>query len=100
MSLDSDCCQEDQLIVKLKCVIRQAVRVLAILMTLVIIWSVIDVAQILFVRVAQPPVFLLSTSDILKTFGDFLAVFDRDSRSLSISRSYLRARRYSCQRSS
>ena len=73
MSLDTECCQEDRLIVTLKYIIRYAVRVLAVLMTAVIIWSVIDVAQILFVRVAQPPVFLLSTSDILKTFGDFLA---------------------------
>jgi uncharacterized membrane protein (DUF373 family) len=54
--------------------IRIAVRVLAIIMTLVIVWGVADVCWVLYQRLVQPPILLLTISDILATFGAFLAV--------------------------
>lgn len=65
---------EDPLIPKLRVVIRFAVRALAVLMTLVIVWGVLDVGWDIYVRLTKPPVFLLNISDILATFGAFLAV--------------------------
>ena len=43
-------------------------------MTLVIIWGIGDVVYVLYNRLMAPPVFLLNISDILATFGAFLAV--------------------------
>ncbi|WP_052507505.1 phosphate-starvation-inducible PsiE family protein [Desulfonatronovibrio magnus] len=58
----------------LKLIIRYAVVVLAITMTLVIIWGVGDVIWVLVNRLQEPPYMLLSISDILATFGAFIAV--------------------------
>ena len=67
---------EDPLIRTLRYVIRFAVRVLAILMTLVIIWGVIDVGYVIYDRLIDTdgPNMLLNISDILATFGAFMAV--------------------------
>ena len=65
---------EDPLIEFLHKTIRIAVKVLAVLMVLVIIWGIGDVVYVLYKRLMLPPVFLLSISDILATFGAFLAV--------------------------
>ena len=65
---------EDRLIRALHYVIRQAVRILAILMVLVIFWGIGDVAWVLYKRLLEPPVFLLNISDIFATFSAFLAV--------------------------
>lgn len=54
--------------------IRQAVRVLAVLMVFVILWGVLDVVWMLYTRLATEPIFLLDISDILAVFGAFLAV--------------------------
>jgi uncharacterized membrane protein (DUF373 family) len=51
-----------------------AVKVLAILMTLVIIWGVGDVIYVLYQRLMAPPLYLLNISDVFATFGAFLAV--------------------------
>lgn len=64
---------EEPLIHWLLVVIRFCVRILAILMTLVIIWSVADVAWVIYQRVMAPPVGLLSINDILASFGAFMA---------------------------
>lgn len=64
----------DPLIDNLHKVIRQAVRVLAILMVMVILWGIGDVAWVLYQRLMAPPFMLLAISDILATFGAFLAV--------------------------
>lgn len=64
----------DPLIQFLHKTIRIAVKILAILMTLVIIWGIGDVIYVLYNRLMTPPIFLLSISDILATFGAFLAV--------------------------
>ncbi|MDP0947560.1 phosphate-starvation-inducible PsiE family protein, partial [Klebsiella pneumoniae] len=54
--------------------IRLSVRVLAVLMTLVIFWGILDVIWVLYQRLMTPPVFLLNINDILATFGAFMAV--------------------------
>jgi uncharacterized membrane protein (DUF373 family) len=65
---------EDGLLRWLHTIIRMAVRILAVLMVLVIIWGIGDVVYVLYKRLAQPPFLLLNISDILATFGAFLAV--------------------------
>lgn len=64
---------EEPLIHWLHIVIRFCVRVLAVLMTLVIMWSVADVAWVLYQRVIASPVGLLNVNDILASFGAFMA---------------------------
>lgn len=68
--------REDALIRSLRKVIRFGVRILAILMTFVIIWGVIDVGWVIYERLVDDkgPTFLLEISDILATFGAFMAV--------------------------
>ncbi len=65
---------DDPLIQFLHKTIRTAAKVLAILMTLVIVWGVGDVIYVLYQRLMAPPIYLLNISDILATFGAFLAV--------------------------
>jgi uncharacterized membrane protein (DUF373 family) len=55
-------------------IIRIAVKVLAGLMVAVIVWGIGDVVYVLYLRLVEPPHFLLSIGDILATFGAFLAV--------------------------
>lgn len=64
---------EEPLIHGLHVIIRFCVRVLAVLMTLVIIWSVADVAWVLYNRVMAAPLGLLNVNDILALFGAFMA---------------------------
>lgn len=65
---------DDQFIALLRRAIRWAVRLLAILMVLVIWWGVADVVYVLYERVMSHPYRLLNISDILATFGAFMAV--------------------------
>lgn len=65
---------DDPLIRGLWRLIRLSVRALAILMTLVIIWGILDVVWVLYQRLMTPPMFLLNINDILATFGAFMAV--------------------------
>lgn len=65
---------EDGLIKVLHAVIHFAVRVLAVLMTLVILWGVVDVVYVIYQRVVAEPFLLLTVSDILVVFGSFMAV--------------------------
>lgn len=65
---------DEALIGGLKRAIRWAVRLLAVLMMLVIWWGVADVIYVLVERMSVHPYFLLSISDILATFGTFMAV--------------------------
>lgn len=65
----------DPLINLLKVIIRFSVRALAILMTFVIFMGVIDVIWVLYQKlIVEPPKYLLTISDILATFGAFMAV--------------------------
>jgi uncharacterized membrane protein (DUF373 family) len=64
---------EEPFIHWLHVVIRFCVRILAVLMTLVIMWSVADVAWVLYQRVmASPTAGLLNINDILVSFGAFM----------------------------
>lgn len=55
-------------------IIRFAVRVLAVLMVAVILWSVADVVYIIYERLMSPPFMLLNINDIFYVFGGFMAV--------------------------
>jgi len=65
---------QDPLMLRLKWVIKGAVRMLAILMTAVILWGVVDVGWVIYQKLTTPPLFLLTINDILATFGAFMAV--------------------------
>lgn len=65
---------DEPLLRRLRGVIRFAVRVLAVLMTIVILFGVADVVWVLYQRLLKAPVGLLQISDILATFGAFIAV--------------------------
>ncbi|WP_310649666.1 MULTISPECIES: phosphate-starvation-inducible PsiE family protein [unclassified Colwellia] len=54
--------------------IRFAIRILALLMVLVIYWSIADVVYVLYLKLSTPPYFLLNIEDILQTFGAFMVV--------------------------
>ena len=65
----------DRLIKALRKLIRFAVRALAILMTLMILIGTVDVGWMLYEKIINSkPMFVLSISDILGTFGAFMAV--------------------------
>lgn len=72
--MDEFCQSDEPMIQKLRSVIRFAVRVLALIMTAVIIWGVVDVCWVLYRKLLTPPLFMLTISDILATFGAFMAV--------------------------
>ena len=65
---------EDPFIEILHRIIRFAVKILALLMVLVIVWGIGDVIYVLYQRIISPPFLLLSINDLLATFGSFLAV--------------------------
>ncbi len=65
---------DDPFLENLHRIIRFAVKVLAVLMVLVIVWGIGDVIYVLYQRITSPPFLLLSINDILATFGAFLAV--------------------------
>lgn len=65
---------EEPLIKALQRVIRGAVRLLAILMVFVIVMGVVDVAWTLYEKLVAAPKFILTISDMLATFGAFMAV--------------------------
>ena len=64
----------EPLIEKLQAIIHWSVRVLAILMVFVIVMGVVDVAWTLYQKLASPPGYILTISDMLATFGAFMAV--------------------------
>ena len=65
---------EDPTIGFLHKIIRPAIKALAILMVIVIVWGIGDVMYVLYQRLTEPPFMLLQINDILATFGAFLAV--------------------------
>jgi len=66
--------QRDPLLRASQRLILLSVRALVLLMTLVIVWGVADVIWVLYEKLREPPVLLLTISDILSTFGAFIAV--------------------------
>ncbi len=65
---------EEKFIARLQGLVHVAVRVLAALITFVIMWGILDVIWELYQRLIAPPVLLLDIRDILDTLGVFLAV--------------------------
>lgn len=65
---------KEPLVQQLRKIIHNAVRVLAILMTAVILWGVADVCWVLYKKLMAPPFMMLTINDILATFGAFMAV--------------------------
>ncbi|MBZ4192971.1 MAG: phosphate-starvation-inducible PsiE family protein [Candidatus Contendobacter sp.] len=65
--------REEPLIHALHVIIRLCVRVLAVLMTVVIMFSVADVGWVLYQRILTSPIGLLNVNDILASFGAFMA---------------------------
>ena len=65
---------DEPLVRGLHWVIRMAVRALAVLMTGVIVFGVVDVCYVLYQRLMDEPKGLLEITDILATFGAFMAV--------------------------
>jgi uncharacterized membrane protein (DUF373 family) len=65
---------KEPFIQRLRSAIHFAVRVLAVLMTLVIFWGVLDVGWVIYRQLMEPPFMMLTISDILATFGAFMAV--------------------------
>ncbi len=70
LSLD----QEDRFIKILHQTIRAAVRVLAVLMVFTILWGVVDVIYIMYIKLIMPSFTTFTIRDIVSTFGAFLAV--------------------------
>lgn len=66
--------QEDPLLNFLSRIIKYAVKALAILMVLVIVWGVVDVVYVLYIKLISAPFMLLTISDMLSSFAAFLAV--------------------------
>ena len=66
--------ESDPLLNALHRAIRFGIRILAVLMVLVIFWSIADVVYVLYLKLTSPPFLLLSVADILQTFGAFMAV--------------------------
>jgi uncharacterized membrane protein (DUF373 family) len=65
----------EPLIKKLQVIIHWSVRALAILMVFVIVMGVVDVAWTLYQKLVTPPdYYILTISDMLATFGAFMAV--------------------------
>ena len=65
---------KDPLVQIIRNTVHMAVRALAILMTIVILWGVADVVMVLYQRLMTPPFMMLTISDMLSLFGAFMAV--------------------------
>ena len=65
---------DEPLIERLYSVVRFSVRLLAILMVFVILMGVVDVGWTIYEKMTQPPQYILTISDMLATFGAFMAV--------------------------
>ncbi|EAR61342.1 phosphate-starvation-inducible PsiE family protein [Neptuniibacter caesariensis] len=65
---------DDVLTNRLYLAVRFCVRILSVLMVLVIIMGVIDVGWTIYEKLNSPPVYILTISDMLATFGAFMAV--------------------------
>ncbi|MBF6648217.1 phosphate-starvation-inducible PsiE family protein [Methylobacter sp. BlB1] len=65
---------EDSFIQFLHRTIRTGVKFLAMLMTFVILLGIVDVIYVIYEKMTTPPFLLMTTDEILDTFGAFLAV--------------------------
>lgn len=65
---------ESILISRIYILVKHCVRLLSILMAFVIVMGVIDVGWTLYQKLVTPPLMILTISDMLATFGAFMAV--------------------------
>ncbi len=65
---------EDPFIQFLHRIIRLGLKFLALLMMIVILFGIMDVVYVIFVKITRPPFMLMTINDMLETFGAFLAV--------------------------
>lgn len=65
---------EDGLLQVLHFIIHLAVRILAILMTVVILWGLADVVNVIYQHAVAQPYWLLTLPDLLAIFGAFMVV--------------------------
>ena len=65
---------DDPFIRLLHLLIRSGVKFLASMMVLVILLSIMDVLYTIYDKISDPPYLLMTTNDLLETFGAFLAV--------------------------
>lgn len=65
---------QEPMIGKLQLIINWSVRILGLLMVFVIIMGVVDVGWTVYQKLMAPPRFILTISDMLATFGAFIAV--------------------------
>lgn len=65
---------DEKLLQVLGRLIKWSVRALAILMVFVIMMGVVDVGWTLYEKLMTPPHYILTISDMLATFGAFMAV--------------------------
>lgn len=66
--------RDERFVLFLQKAIHVAVRLLAVLMVIVICFGVVDVVYVLYSRISAHLYHLLEISDILATFGAFMAV--------------------------
>ncbi|CAH9062091.1 hypothetical protein PSECIP111951_02622 [Pseudoalteromonas holothuriae] len=65
---------DDPFISTLHVIIRIAIKALALLMVLIILWGVADVIFVIYQKLMAPPMFLLSVGDLFQVFGAFMVV--------------------------
>ncbi|MDD5460691.1 MAG: phosphate-starvation-inducible PsiE family protein [Methylococcales bacterium] len=65
---------DDPFIRFLHLTIRAGVKFLALLMVGVILLSILDVVFTIYAKISDPPYLVITTNDLLETFGAFLAV--------------------------
>jgi uncharacterized membrane protein (DUF373 family) len=70
LSLD----EEDKFIYFLHSMIRFAVKALALLMMLTVLWCVLDVVVVIYKEIISRPILDLDKSEILHVFGAFMVV--------------------------
>ncbi|MDX1295840.1 MAG: phosphate-starvation-inducible PsiE family protein [Sulfurimonadaceae bacterium] len=66
--------ENDPLLKVLHPVIKWGIRILSVIMVGVILFGIMDVLFVIYQRLMAPPFMLLKISDLLATFGAFLAV--------------------------
>ena len=66
--------EEDKFVVFLHTMIRFAVKVLALLMMLTVLWCVVDVVVVIYKEILSKPIIDLGKSEILHVFGAFMIV--------------------------
>ncbi len=65
---------DDILVQFLHRAIRVAVKILAVLMVMVIFWSVVDVIYVIYSKLITPPLVMLALEDVLVVFGAIMIV--------------------------